>query len=780
MAGKEFQMSDELKRSYLAAYQTLRFSTENRQVSDAETADVMRRCLFIKYVSCVNTLGDDAALAVFEKDLQKYTDFVDRASGLNNYWKQFESLDVDTDNDPQNWADIPNDINETLKLKTKLPCADDPTEPCKNLPYNDRDIEKMMQLWKNDGTSPRTRKIPAKQNNIHDGGKQQKLNFSNLIKTAQPAVKNNLENNSGPDKKPILPHLRAQTVSGNSNGLGSDKRPILPHLRASSGHFDPKSSGSDKRPILPHLRAPTLSDPNGSGSDRKPLLPHLRASSQSEANSLGSQSRPGSTFPPSSQARWQTSNSKYVNIEQKSHGIKANFSYQRKNDSNSVDRKYERPEVGKPNYSYKQESHYNERKYDKYEDKKSNYGNRNESGPIERREEKKEDSRYSGFKTARTELSIQQAKNNNRGQGYSRQPQPPVNNSRQQPVSNRQQPPVKKSLGGRALNSPFVCPFKENQPKEEEEPPEPTDERLKNIEPKMIELIKNEIMDCGPPIQWDDIAGLDHAKRIIKEIVVFPMLRPDIFTGLRRPPKGILLFGPPGTGKTLIGKCIASQSKSTFFSISASSLTSKWVGEGEKMVRALFAVAQVEQPSVVFIDEIDSLLCQRSETEHESSRRMKTEFLVQLDGAATGDEDRILVIGATNRPYELDEAARRRLVKRLYVPLPELEARAQIVHRLLRSERHDLTEEDIIKIAELAEGYSGADMTNLCKEASMGPIRSIPFDQLEGISKEDVRKVTFVDFQEALDSIRPSVSQKDLAVYIDWDRTYGTASVQSK
>ena len=123
---------------------------------------------------------------------------------------------------------------------------------------------------------------------------------------------------------------------------------------------------------------------------------------------------------------------------------------------------------------------------------------------------------------------------------------------------------------------------------------------------------------------------------------------------------GLLLFGPPGTGKTLIGKCIASQSGSTFFSISASSLTSKWIGEGEKMVRALFAVARVHQPSVVFIDEIDSLLSQRSESEHEASRRIKTEFLVQLDGATTEGEERILVVGATNRPQELDEAARRR------------------------------------------------------------------------------------------------------------------------
>lgn len=110
----------------------------------------------------------------------------------------------------------------------------------------------------------------------------------------------------------------------------------------------------------------------------------------------------------------------------------------------------------------------------------------------------------------------------------------------------------------------------------------------------MVELIRNEIMEKCSPIYWDDIAGLNYAKRSIQEAVVLPILRPDIFTGLRKPPKGILLFGPPGTGKTLIGKCIASQSKSTFFSISASSLTSKWIGEGEKMVRALFAVACLE------------------------------------------------------------------------------------------------------------------------------------------------------------------------------------------
>ena len=110
----------------------------------------------------------------------------------------------------------------------------------------------------------------------------------------------------------------------------------------------------------------------------------------------------------------------------------------------------------------------------------------------------------------------------------------------------------------------------------------------------------------------------------------FILIDRDIFTGLRGPPKGLLLFGPPGTGKTLIGRCIASQSESTFFSISSSSLTSKWMGDGEKMVRALFAVARCHQPAVIFIDEVDSLLTQRSDGEFDATRRLKTEFLVQL------------------------------------------------------------------------------------------------------------------------------------------------------
>ena len=158
------------------------------------------------------------------------------------------------------------------------------------------------------------------------------------------------------------------------------------------------------------------------------------------------------------------------------------------------------------------------------------------------------------------------------------------------------------------------------------------------------------------------------------------------------------------------------------------------------MVRALFAVARVHQPSVVFIDEIDSLLTSRSEGEHESSRKMKTEFLVQLDGATTVGEERILVLGATNRPQELDEAARRRLVKRLYIPLPDQSARLQILERVLRKETCEVTRDEMVEISQRTEGYSGADMSNLCKEASYGPIRSFSDpEQILKIKKEELR-----------------------------------------
>lgn len=338
--------------------------------------------------------------------------------------------------------------------------------------------------------------------------------------------------------------------------------------------------------------------------------------------------------------------------------------------------------------------------------------------------------------------------------------------------------------GSSAVSKKFVSPTndggaskgskKQTTPPDEDENIDP---RLKSCDPELIEKIEMEIVDNGDPITFDDIAGLQFAKKCVNELVIWPMARPDIFTGLRSLPKGLLLFGPPGTGKTLIGKAIASQSGATFFSISASSLTSKWIGQGEKLVRTLFAVAAVKQPSVIFIDEIDSLLTQRSSEENEASRRMKTEFLVQLDGAGTKAKDIILVVGATNRPQELDEAARRRFVKRLYIPLPSFEARLDLVSRLLKDNRNNLTDENKTFIAESTKGYSGADVRALCTEAAMGPIRNCA--DIRTMDANSVRPINSDDFKEALRGVRSSVAAKDLAFYKEWNEEFGSFAFES-
>lgn len=445
---------------------------------------------------------------------------------------------------------------------------------------------------------------------------------------------------------------------------------------------------------------------------------------------------------------------------------------------------------------------YNRTRGDVFQPKKRKRQEFEDEEDLETRGGSKGRGKSSAFITARDQYVINQYKTGRRGRGGASYSPQSHSVDEDGEITSNCYGNVKRSLGTRrTAGSRFVPPVKKNPQDEGDEERShdihdklcsrvlynkgnshksqmslPTklegDERLKNIEPKMVELIMNEIMDHGAPVQWNDIAGLEFAKTTIKEIVVWPMMRPDIFKGLRGPPKGILLFGPPGTGKTLIGKCIASQVKATFFSISASSLTSKWVGEGEKMVRALFAVARCYQPAVVFIDEIDSLLSQRSDSEHESSRRIKTEFLVQLDGATTSDEDRLLVIGATNRPQEIDEAARRRLVKRLYIPLPDASARRQIVTNLMKEQPFFLSDEEMEDICLKSGGYSGADMANLCREAALGPIRDAAHD-IQHIAAEEVRPVKYLDFQEAFHNIRPSVSEGDLAVYIDWNDKYG-------
>lgn len=278
-------------------------------------------------------------------------------------------------------------------------------------------------------------------------------------------------------------------------------------------------------------------------------------------------------------------------------------------------------------------------------------------------------------------------------------------------------------------------------------------------------LVMEEVLDRSSRVTWEQIAGLEDAKRTLQEAVVLPNLRPDLFKGLRAPPRGVLLFGPPGTGKTLLAKAVASETGFAFFSISASSLVSKYVGEGEKMVRALFSVARKLQPSIIFVDEIESMLGQRNEKEHEASRRLKTEFLVQLDGAGTDSEDHILVMGATNLPWALDEAVLRRLAKKVFIPLPDKVTREALLKNLLKSQRHALKAPQVTQLVELTAGYSCSDVAQVAKDAAMGPIREVGSSALRTVKEEHLRPISFEDFSRALQSIRPSVSQATVQAF---------------
>ncbi|XP_017788657.1 PREDICTED: spastin isoform X2 [Habropoda laboriosa] len=300
---------------------------------------------------------------------------------------------------------------------------------------------------------------------------------------------------------------------------------------------------------------------------------------------------------------------------------------------------------------------------------------------------------------------------------------------------------------------------------------------LKGVDPKLAQVILDEILEGGTAVHWEDIAGQETAKQALQEMVILPSLRPELFTGLRTPARGLLLFGPPGNGKTLLARAVATQCNATFFSISAASLTSKYVGEGEKLVRALFAIARELQPSVIFIDEVDSLLSERRDNEHEASRRLKTEFLVEFDGLPCNPEERVLVMAATNRPQELDEAALRRFTKRVYVTLPDLRTRIMLLKRLLAKHNDPLTPEELNEMAVLTEGYSGSDLTGLAKDAALGPIRELNPDQVKELDLNSVRNITVQDFRDSLKRIRRSVSPASLAAYEKWSFEYGDVSL---
>ncbi|XP_047322578.1 protein SUPPRESSOR OF K(+) TRANSPORT GROWTH DEFECT 1 isoform X1 [Impatiens glandulifera] len=320
---------------------------------------------------------------------------------------------------------------------------------------------------------------------------------------------------------------------------------------------------------------------------------------------------------------------------------------------------------------------------------------------------------------------------------------------------------------------------------------------------KLRSGLNSAIIREKPNVKWNDVAGLESAKQALQEAVILPVKFPQFFVGKRRPWKAFLLYGPPGTGKSYLAKAVATEADSTFFSISSSDLVSKWMGESEKLVSNLFQMARESAPSIIFVDEIDSLCGQRGEgNESEASRRIKTELLVQMQGVGHND-DKVLVLAATNTPYALDQAIRRRFDKRIYIPLPDLKARQHMFKVHLGDTPHNLTESDYENLARKSEGYSGSDISVCVKDVLFEPVRKTqdamyfiktPEDlwmpcgpkqrgsiqttmqdlAAKGLaSKINPPPISRTDFDKVLARQRPTVSKKDLEVHEKFTKEFG-------
>ncbi len=302
------------------------------------------------------------------------------------------------------------------------------------------------------------------------------------------------------------------------------------------------------------------------------------------------------------------------------------------------------------------------------------------------------------------------------------------------------------------------------------------EEELTEEQLELREAISGTIITDPPDVNWEDIAGLKDCKQALREAIVLPIMRPELFTGARRPWSGILLYGPPGCGKTLLAQAAANECEATFFAASAAEMLSKWLGESEKLISSLFKLARIEAPSLIFFDEIDSIATVRGQgSESGGERRIKTQMLSEIQGIKSKAEKVLLILGATNRPWDIDSAMLRRFEKRIYVPLPDREARKAIYKIHTAGINLALGDADFEDLAQRSEGFSGSDIANVCREVIMRPIRELDMKGLLSAEGEDVkvRDVNMNDFNETMKKAKPIVSEKEIKRYDDWRDEFG-------
>ncbi|KAJ8446249.1 hypothetical protein Cgig2_016020 [Carnegiea gigantea] len=256
-------------------------------------------------------------------------------------------------------------------------------------------------------------------------------------------------------------------------------------------------------------------------------------------------------------------------------------------------------------------------------------------------------------------------------------------------------------------------------------------------------------------VEFDSIGGLESIKQALYELVILPLRRPELFCHgkLLGPQKGVLLYGPPGTGKTMLAKAIAKESGAVFINVRISNLMSKWFGDAQKLVAAVFSLAYKLQPAIIFIDEVDSFLGQRRNSDHEAMTNMKTEFMSLWDGFTTDQNARVMVLAATNRPSELDEAILRRFSQAFEIGMPDRRERAEILKVTLKGERVE-DNIDFDYLASLCEGYTGSDLFDLCKKAAYLPIRELLDDEKNGKPHHEPRPLKQADLEKVISTSR--------------------------
>ena len=272
-----------------------------------------------------------------------------------------------------------------------------------------------------------------------------------------------------------------------------------------------------------------------------------------------------------------------------------------------------------------------------------------------------------------------------------------------------------------------------------------------------------------PMVKWEEVVGLDPAKKAVKEAIVYPVQRPDLFPlGW---PRGILLFGPPGCGKTLLAAAVATEIDANFYSIDAASIMSKWLGEAEQNVAKLFNSARKSandgRPAIVFVDELDSLMGQHA-NEVGGEIRVRNQFLKEMDGIMDkGKALHVYVIGATNKPWDLDWAFIRRFQKRILVPLPDNHTRLNMLKHYMATLQTDENVE-LHELARLSEGFSGSDIRDVCQSAQLSLIGEF-FESGKAMDREaKPRALKMVDFRQIFEERKPSVSVEMISMYNRW------------